>query len=60
MPVIFKAVAFGPTRRKRQRRIESIQRLDSTFFVHAKYRRMGGRSQIKANDLSGPYKRHWF
>ena len=53
MPVIFKAVAFGPTGESGSTGSSRSERLDSTFFVHAKYRRMGGRSQIKANDLSG-------
>ena len=43
---IFKAVPFQPPRRQRKHRIEPVQRLNRGFLIHAKPRRVLGRSQI--------------
>jgi hypothetical protein len=50
---IFKAMTFGPSRRKRQDGIEPVQRLDGAFFIHAEDGGMSGRPQIKTNDVGG-------
>jgi hypothetical protein len=37
MPVIFKAVPFGASRRQRQHRIFAIKRLNGRFLIDAKH-----------------------
>ena len=51
MPIIFKAVSFGATGRKRQHRIQTIQRLDGTLFVDTEYCGAQRRLEVQANDI---------
>jgi len=52
MPIVFEAVALGPTRRKRKNRVEPVQGLDRGLFIHAENSRMPGRIQIQTDDVS--------
>ena len=45
---ILKPMTLGPSRRKRQHRIESVEGLDGALFVHAEDGGMGGRGQIQS------------
>src|SRR6478736_5091813 len=38
VPVVFESVLFCPTRRQRQHRVETVERLNSTLLIHAKQR----------------------
>lgn len=49
---ILEAVGLGATRRKRQDRVQTIERLDGTFFINAEDGGVRGRVQIKADDIS--------
>ena len=49
--VVFKAVALGPSGRKREDGIEPVESLDGAFFVYTKDRRVGGGLEVKANDI---------
>ena len=51
MAVVFKAVAFGPTGRKRQNRIQAIQRLDGTLFVDTEHCGVERRLEVQADDI---------
>jgi hypothetical protein len=51
--VILKAMSLGSARRKRQNRIQAVQGLDGSLFVHAKDSGMIRRVQIKADNVSG-------
>src|SRR5277367_2558930 len=53
VPVVFKSVALGAARRKRQHRIESIQRLNGSLLVDTKYGRMLRRVQVQPDNVSG-------
>jgi len=48
--VIFKAVPFGPPRRKWQHRIQSVERLNGGLPIHAKYGRVLWGVHIHADD----------
>ena len=51
MAVVFKAVSFGATGRKRQNRIQAIQRLDGTLFVDTEHRGAQWWLEVQANDV---------
>ena len=51
MPEVFETVAFGPSRREGQDRIEPVQRLDRGLFVYTEDRSVGRRLEVQANDL---------
>jgi hypothetical protein len=51
--VILKTMSFGPAWRKGQNRIQAVQGLDSTLFVHAKDGGMIRRAKIKADNVGG-------
>src|SRR5215468_11666816 len=51
MTVILKSMSFRSSRRQRQHRIESIQRLNRSFFVHAEHRRMLPWVEIETDDI---------
>ena len=51
MAIVLKAVALGPSGGKRQHGIAPVEGLDGAFFVHAKHCCMGGRLEIKPNDI---------
>jgi hypothetical protein len=53
MPVIFETVPLGAAGRKRQNRIEPVERLNGGLFVDAEEGRMLGRVQIQADDVCG-------
>ena len=50
---ILEPMTLGPSRRKREHRIESVEGLDGALFVHAEDGGMGRRGQIQSNDLGG-------
>ena len=50
VPVVLKAVTLGPTRRKRQHRIQPIQSLDGGLLIDAEDRSVSGRFEVKADD----------
>jgi len=49
---ILEAVKFGAPQGKGQHRIYAITSLNDRFFVNAKHRRVRGRVQIQADDVS--------
>jgi hypothetical protein len=51
--VILKAMSFGPAWRKGQNRIQAVQGLDSTLFVHTKDGGMIRRGKIEADNVGG-------
>jgi hypothetical protein len=51
MAEVFEAVPFGPPRRERQHRVQAIERLNGTLFIHAEDGSVGGRAQIETNDV---------
>ena len=51
--VILKTMSFGPAWRKGQNRIQAVQGLDSTLFVHAKDGGMIRRGKIEADNVGG-------
>src|SRR5271166_3357770 len=51
MAVVFKAVSFGAAGRKRQNRIQAIQRLDGTLFVDTEHRGAQWWLEVQANDI---------
>jgi hypothetical protein len=51
VPVVLEAVSLGPSRGKRQDRIQSIKSLDRCFLVDAKDRSMLGRFEVKRNNV---------
>ena len=53
MSEVFESVAFGPSRRKRQHRIKSVQRLNSRFLVDTEDHCIDRRFQIQADNLGG-------
>ena len=53
MAVILKTMSFGPAWRKGQNRIQAVQGLDSTLFVHAKDGGMIRRGKIEADNVGG-------
>src|SRR5215207_1213355 len=56
---ILEPMTLGPSRRKRQHRIESVEGLDGALFVHAEDGGMGGRGQIESNDVGGFRFKSW-
>ena len=50
MAVVFKAMSFGPSWRKRQALVQSVQCLNRALFVHTKHRRVLRRIQVESND----------
>ena len=52
MAVVFKAVSFGSAGRKRQNRIQAIQRLHRTLFVDTKHCGVERRLEVQADDVS--------
>jgi hypothetical protein len=53
MAVVLESVAFSTTGRKRQHRIQAIQRLNGGLLIHAEHRRMPRRIQVQADDIGG-------
>ena len=53
MAVIFKAVPFGPFRRKRQHGVFAAERLDRRLLIDAEDRRVLRRMQIQADNIGG-------
>jgi hypothetical protein len=53
MAVILKTMCLGSAGRKRQHRIQAVQGLDGSLFVHAKDGGMIRRVQIKADNVGG-------
>src|ERR1700732_414243 len=53
MAIIFKAVSFSPTGRKRQNRVQTIQRLDGTLFVDTEHCGVERRLEVQADDIGG-------
>jgi hypothetical protein len=51
--VILKTMSFGPARRKGQNRIQTVQSLNSSLFVHAKDGGMIRRGKIKPDNVGG-------
>src|ERR1700730_9434120 len=51
MAVILKTVALGASRRERQDRVQTIQRLNGCFFIDAEYRGMLRRTKIETNNV---------
>lgn len=56
---ILEPMTLGPSRRKREHRIESVEGLDGALFVHAEDGGMGGRGQIESNDVGGFRFKSW-
>ena len=59
MTEILEPMTLGPSRRKREHRIESVEGLDGALFVHAEDGGMGGRGQIESNDVGGFRFKSW-
>ena len=53
MPVVFKSVALGAARRKRQHRIEPIQRLNGSLLIDTEHGSMLRRVQVQPDNVSG-------
>ncbi len=53
MAVVLEAVAFSTTGRKRQHRIQTIQRLNGSLLIHAEHCRMPWWIQVQADDIGG-------
>ena len=51
MAVILKTVALGASRRERQDRVETIQRLNGCLFIDAEYRGMVRRTKVETNNF---------
>ena len=51
MPEILKAVALGPPGRKRQNRVQAIESLNSTLFIHAEHGCVGRRLEIQTDNI---------
>src|SRR5215469_12346884 len=52
MAIVFEAMPFGPTRRKRQHEVRAIQCLDSALLVDTEYCSIHRRIEVQANDIS--------
>src|SRR5215469_12346885 len=52
MAIVFEAMPFGPTRRKRQHEVRAIQCLDSALLVDTEYCSIHRRIEVQANDTS--------
>ena len=53
VPVVLKAVTFGASRRQREHRFASVERLNSCFFINTKDRCMLGRIHVEADHIRG-------
>jgi hypothetical protein len=53
MTVVFKPVTLGAARRKRQYRIEPVERLNRRLFIHAEHCRVPWRIQVQTDDVGG-------
>src|SRR6201987_592742 len=51
VPVVFKSMALGAARRKRQHRIESIQRLNGGLLIDTKHGGMLRRAPVKPENV---------
>jgi hypothetical protein len=53
MAVVLGAMSFGPAGRKRQNRVQAIQRLDGALLVNAEYSGVHRRFEVQADDIGG-------
>src|SRR5437016_1104657 len=53
MTVVLESMSFGPAGRKRQNRVQAIQRLDGALLVNAEYSGVHRRFEVQADDIGG-------